>query len=95
MQVLEWQPSTGQAQFVPAMYMPHIEGPKIDWTVNEGSYQRFMKWKLSKKYKKGMLWSSDFGMDQYVHWCLPPAELNLETIWSKYEDFCKAQANEV
>ena len=40
------QPSTSQAQFVPAMYMPYIEGPKMDWTVNDGLYHRFLKWKL-------------------------------------------------
>ena len=34
-------------------------------------------------------------MDQYVSWCLPADELNLDTIGSKYEDFCKPQENEV
>ena len=34
--------STSQAQFMPAMYMPYIEGPKMDWTVNDGLYQRFL-----------------------------------------------------
>ena len=34
-------------------------------------------------------------MDHYVSWCLPADELNMDTIWSKYEDFCKPQANEV
>ena len=36
MQVLEQQPSTHQAHFVPAMYMPYIEGPKMDSRVNDG-----------------------------------------------------------
>ena len=40
----------------------------------------------SKKYKKAVAWSCDFGMDQYVLRCLPADELNLDTIWSKYED---------
>ena len=40
------QPSTSQAQFVPAMFMPYIEGPKMHWTVNDGLYHRFMKWNL-------------------------------------------------
>ena len=31
MQIVEQQPSTSQAQFVPAMYMPCIEGLKMDW----------------------------------------------------------------
>ena len=49
----------------------------------------------SKKCKKVMAWNGDFGMDQYVSWCLPADEFNLDTIWSKYEDFCKPQDNEV
>ena len=90
--------------------MPYTEGPKMDWTVNDGLYHRSLKWKLkcenildcelaifpeSKKYKKVVAWNGEYGMDQYVSWCLPADELNLDAIWSKYEDFCKLQANEV
>ena len=76
------QPSTWQPQlFVQPMFMPHVEGPKMDWTVNYSLYHRFLKWKLkcenildcelgmlpdSKKYKEVIVWSGDFGMDQYV-----------------------------
>ena len=35
-----------QAQVVPNMFMPYIEGPKMDWTVNDGLYHRFLKWHL-------------------------------------------------
>ena len=28
------------------MYMPHIEGLKMDWMVNDVLYLRFLKWKL-------------------------------------------------
>ena len=45
-QDLEQQPLASQAQFVPVMYMPYTEGPKMDWTVNDGLYHRFLKWKL-------------------------------------------------
>ena len=38
------QPS--QAQVVPNMFMPYIEGSKLDWTVNGGLYHRFLKWCL-------------------------------------------------
>ena len=105
------QPSTHQSQpFVQPMYMPYIEGPKIDWTVNYSLYQRFLKWKLkckiifdcklamlpdSKKCKKTIACSRDFGMDQYVLWCLPPEHVSLDVIWAKFEDFCKSQTNEV
>ena len=89
------QPSTSQAQFVPAMYMPYLEGHKMDWTVNDGLYHKFLKCKLkcenildyelamlphSRKCKKVIAWSGDLSMDQYVSWCLPISELNLDTI---------------
>ena len=111
MQVPEQQPSASQAQFVPAMYMPYIEGPVMDWIVNDGLYHRFLKWKLKceiildcvcvcnaprvKEVQESYIIEWWLGVDQYVSWCLPTAELNLETIWPKYEDICKPQANEV
>ena len=80
-------PSTSQAQsFVQPMFISSIEGPKMDWTVNDSLYHIFLKWKLkcqnildcelstfpeSKKCKKVIAWNGDFGMDQYVSWCLP------------------------
>ena len=40
------QPSTSnKAQVIPglSMYMPYIEGPTMDWTMNDGLYNRFLK----------------------------------------------------
>ena len=34
-------------------------------------------------------------MDQYVSCCLPAEELNLDTIWGKFKEFCKPRLNEV
>ena len=34
-------------------------------------------------------------MDQYVSWGLPSDELILDTIWEKFEEFCKPQSYEV
>ena len=31
------------------MLMPYIEGPKMDWTVNDSLYHCFLKWKLKCK----------------------------------------------
>ena len=45
--------------------------------------------------KKVIAWSGDFGMDQYVSWNLPKDELSLDTIWDRFEEFCKPQSNEV
>ena len=43
-------PSTGQLQpFAQPMFMPYIEGPMMEWTVNDSLYHKFLKWKL--KYK--------------------------------------------
>ena len=33
-------------QVVPSMFMPYIEGPRMDWTVNDSLYHMFLKWKL-------------------------------------------------
>ena len=103
-----FQPS--QAQFVPKMFMPYIEGPKMDWTVNDGLYHRFPKWHLKcenilecelamlperRQWKKVTAWAGDLGMDQYVSWRLSSKELTLDTIWEKFEEFCKPQSNEV
>ena len=38
------QPSQGQ--LLPNMFMPYIEGPKMDRAVNDGLYHRFLKWHL-------------------------------------------------
>ena len=43
------QPSTSQTQYVPSMFMPYIEGSKMDWTINDGLYHRLLKWKLKCK----------------------------------------------
>ena len=34
---------------VPTMFMPYIEGPKMNWTVDDGLYHRFLKWHLKCK----------------------------------------------
>ena len=33
-------------QAFPSMFMPYIEGPRMDWTMNDGLYSTFLKWKL-------------------------------------------------
>ena len=103
-----FQPS--QAQVVPKMFMPYIEGPKMEWTINGGLYHRFIKWHLKcenilecelamlperRQCKKVTAWSGDFFMDWYVSWNLSNEELMLDTIWEKFEKFCKPQSNEV
>ena len=91
-------------------YMPYIEGPKMNWSVDDGLYNRFIKWKIrcknilhcelamlsgARKCKKVIAWSGDFGLDQYISWNLSNEELCLDTIWQNYEEFCKPQANKL
>ena len=82
-------------QFPPNMFMLYIEGPCLDWTVNDGLYYRFLKWRLKcknvlecklsalpehQKCKKVVAWRRDFGVDHYVSWSLPKEDLSLDTI---------------
>ena len=72
-------------QAFPSMFMPYIEGPKMDWIMNYCLYSRFLKWKLKcknilkcelamlvekRKCMKIIAWSGYFGDDQYVSWNL-------------------------
>ena len=81
----------------------------MDCTVNDNLCNRFLKLKLKhenildyesamlaepRKFKKVIVLSGEFGLDQYVSWCLPPEELCLGVIWSKFEELCKPQTNE-
>ena len=99
-----------QPHLMSSMFMPYIEGPKMDWTVNDGLYHRFLKWHLKcenileckltalperQQCKKVIAWSGDFGLDQYVSWGLPTDQLTLEIIWGRIEEFCKPQSNKV
>ena len=66
------------SHFPPNMFMPYIEGPNLDWTVNDQLYHRFLKWRLKcenileckpgalpecQKCNKVVAWSGDLGMD--------------------------------
>ena len=100
----------GQPLPAAGMYMPYIEGLHMDWRVNDHLYHRFLKWHLKyenilecelaalpehQQCKKVIAWSRDYGMDQYVSWNLSSNELTLDTIWGKYDEYCKPQSNEV
>ena len=91
-------------QVIPSMYMPYIDCPRMDWTVNDELYHHFLKWRLKcenipecelaalpekQKCEKVIHQSRDFGMDQFMSWSLPKEDLNLDTIWDRFEEFCK------
>ena len=91
------QPSTStSAQEMPNVYMPYIEGPTMDCMIKDGLYNRFLKWWLrcknilecelvrltvSRKCKKVLAWSGDFGLGQYISWNLSSeSNMTLEVI---------------
>ena len=41
----------GRCIAIPSIFMPYIEGPKMDWIVNDDLYHRFLKWRLKCKKK--------------------------------------------
>ena len=92
------------------MMVPYVEGPKMDWTVDDALHCRFIRWRIncenilgcqlailqeSAKCKQIIQWSGDAGCDMYISWNLPKEETTLQTIWSRFKDFCKPQSNAV
>ena len=43
-QDVEQEVTLSPPQAFPSMFMPDVEGHKIDWTVNDNLYNRFLKW---------------------------------------------------
>ena len=90
------QPQPSSTQVMPSMFMPYIEGHTMDWTMNDGLYNRFLKWQLkcenilecelvmlpeARKCKKLVAWRGDFGLDQYNSWNVSSEELTQEFLW--------------
>ena len=46
-------------------------------------------------YASHLTLETDQKLDMYILWVLPTTEVTLQTIWSKFEDFCKPQSNAV
>ena len=49
----------------------------------------------SRQCKKLISWSDVDGMDLVVSWRLTDSGITSETLWTKFEELCKQQANEV
>ena len=48
-----------------------------------------------KQCKKLISWSGNDGIDLVVSWRLIDSDITLDTLWNKFEEFCKPQSNEV
>ena len=100
----EQEVSIRQHQTPTSEYIPYVEGPKMNWTVDDSLYNQFIKWKIkcknildcklamlseAQRCKKVVSWSGDFGVDQFISWDLTPEETSLGN------HFCKPQTNEI
>ena len=89
---------------------PFIQGPSMDWTMDDGLYSHFQTWKIScnlildselcelsevRKINTLLCWSSDFGIKKLKSWQKEPSQLTLNFIWGEYESYCKPQSNEL
>ena len=101
----------GNSHFQYSRMMVHyVEGPKMDWTIDDALPSKFIRWinkcenildcelailQESAKCQKVIQWPEDAGLDMYISWALPTVDVTLQTIWSRFEDFCKPQSNAV
>ena len=89
---------------------PFIQGPSMDWNMDDGLYSRFQTWKIScnlildselcelsevRKVNTLLRWSGDFGIKKLKSWQKQPSQLTLDFIWDEYESYCKPQSNEL
>ena len=92
------------------MMVPYVDGSKMDWAIDDALHSRFIRRKIkcenihdcklailqeNTKCKKVIQWSGDAGLDTCISWALPTEEVTLQTIWSRFEAFCKPQSNAV
>ena len=49
----------------------------------------------AKSVRRSLCGLVTFGMDQYISWGLSKDDMNLDTIWERFEGFCKPQSNRV
>ena len=83
---------------------PFIQGPSMDWTMDDGLYSHFQTWKISfnlimdselcelsevRKINTLLRWSGDFGIKKLKSWQKEPSQLMLNFIWGEYKSYCK------
>ena len=74
---------------------PFIQGPSMDWTMDDGLYSHFQTWKIScnlildselcelsevRKVNTLLRWSGDFGIKKLKSWQKEPSQLTLNFI---------------
>ena len=69
---------------------PFIQGPSMDWTMDDGLYSHFQTWKISCN----LILDSELCELSEVR-KKEPSQLTLNFIWGEYESYCKPQSNEL
>ena len=88
----------------------YIDGPKMDWSMDDQLYSRFQDWKLECKLildgelaeivepqKVNILiqWAGSFGLKNLKVWQKDKTSLTLTFIWNEFETYCKLHSNEL
>ena len=88
----------------------YIEGPKMDWVMDDGLYRRFQDLKLecelildgelteiveSHKVNTLIGWAGPFGLKNLKVWQKDKTQLSLAFIWKEFETYCKPHSNEL
>ena len=88
----------------------YIDGPKMDWSMDDGLYSRFQDWKLEcelildgeladiaepRKVNTLIRWAGSFGLKNLKVWQKDKAALTLTFIWKEFETYCKPHSNEL
>ena len=88
----------------------YIDGPKMDWSMDDGLYSCFQDWKLEcelildgelaeivEPWKVNTLiqWAGSFGLKNLKVWQKDKTNLTLTFIWNEYETYCKPHSNEL
>ena len=88
----------------------YIDGPKMDWSIDDGLYSCFQDWKLecelildgelaeiAEPWKVNTLiqWAGSFGLKNLKVWQKDKTNLTLTFIWNEFETYCKPHSTRV
>ena len=88
----------------------YIDGPKMDWSMDDGLYSCFQDWKLEcelildgelveiaepRKVNTLIRWAGSFGLKNLKVWQKDKTNFTLTFIWNEFETYCKPHSNEL
>ena len=88
----------------------YIDGPKMDWSMDDGLHSCFQDWKLEcelnlhgelteivepRKVNTLICWAGSFSLKNLKVWQKDKTNLTLSFIWKEFESYCKLHSNEL